>query len=564
MNTLRLFKSKFITTFLILILYQPFLSGIVKPPKGGVIRLQLSTFPLSMNVHTRGDAYTAMLSYFVQESLIDRRNEDYEIIPKLATKWTVSENKKIYTFYINKKAEFFDGQPVTAHDVKFNYDTIYDPKCIFCESYRNYIGPLEYVKVIDKHTIQIKVKNIHFNNLSKLGGMTILPKHIYGAKGKNFEKDFDKTMAGSGPYIFHATKDRKTITLTRNKNWWGNKAGVLPYYKRYFNFQKLIFKYIKDDTVAFEMFKKKQLDAIYISSDLYAKWDHPKIYPWKDKRCKRLEAPLNYPISWRGITLNLRRAPTNEKKFRKALQHLLNRDLIVKKVFKNKKRLLTGPFAKGSPYSANLEPIPYNPKQASALLKELGYTKIDPDGVLYKETKKDGKIIKQRAALKVMHAWEGHNKWLTIFKEDAKKVGVDIEIRMMEWTSAMKLVEEFKFEGFVMGWLGSIIPAPEAYFLGDNAHIKGTSNYSGINHPKINNLIKNGPMVFNNKKRYKLYQKLETLIMDELPYVFTYTDNLHRVADWSHKVNPSSKPFAKYTGDELGNPFFAHWYKASK
>ncbi len=534
------------------------------PPKGGTIRLQLSTYPSSFNTHTRGDGYTSMLAYFVVEPLVERSNVDYKLVPRLAERWKISKDKKVYTFYLNKKAKFFDGKPVTAHDVKFIFDKIYDPKCVFCQADREYIGPLEYVKIVNKHTIQFKVKNIHFDNIYKIGGMDIFPKHIYNIKGKNFDKDFEKIMVGSGPYTIQVSKDRKNITLLRNKKWWGNDPGVLLYHKKFFNFDKIIFKYINDDTVAFEMFKKKKLDAIYISSDLYSKWDNAKMYPWKDKRCKRIKTPQNFPHEWRGIALNSRIAPTNEKKFRRVLQHLLNRSLIIKKVFKNKKRPLTGPFASGSPYSANLKPIAYDPKKAIALLKELGYAKIGSDGILYKMVKKEGKSIKQRAAIEVIHAWEGHNKWLTIYKEDARKVGVEVKIKMLEWTSLTKLLDEFNFEGLVLGWLAGIVPNPEQYFLSKTVNIKGSSNFSGTNNPKIDALINRGISIFNGDKRYKLYRQLETLIMDEQPYVFTYGDDAHRVGYWAHKVNPSSRPFDKYTGDELRHPFFAHWYTVKK
>ncbi len=532
--------------------------------KGGTLKVHLGQYPRSLNPYTGGDAYGALVGTFTMESLIDTKNEDKTEIPRIAKSWKVAKDKKTYTFYLNKNARFFDDKPITAEDVKFTFDTVYDKKCILCQSVRDYLGQLEYVKVVNPHEIEIRIKTIHFNNLQKIGGMSILPKHLYGVKGKDFNKDFDKVIYGSGPYVFQESKDKKKIMLVRNKNWWGHQNNNLPYYKDYYNFDRIQLRIIKEESVAFEMFKKKQLDMIYINSELYNKWDNKRAFPWKDKRCVRLEEPLYYPGSWRGISLNMRKAPTNEKNFRQALQYLLNRKMIIKKVFKNKRRPLGGPFLKGSSYSANLKPVPFNPKKAMKLLQEIGYNKVDKDGVLYKEVTEDGKKKKIRASIEVMHAWEGHNKWATIFKEDAKKAGVEIRIKLVEWTMAMKLMDEFKFDGFVIGWVGDVVPAPEQTFAGSTANQKGTSNYPGLNVKEINQLIADGPSEFDAEKRHKLYQKLETLIVDQQPYVFTYTNKSHMLAYWSHRVDPTEKPYLHYTGNDIRNPPYARWFSKEK
>lgn len=523
------------------------------------LQVSISTFPRSLNPLTGGDAYGALVEFFTLESLISQRSEDNEVIPRLAESWTISNDKKTYTFVINKNARFFDGKPVSSADFKYTMDQIYDPACVLCQNSRDFIGPLEFVKAIDPQTVSIRVKTTHFNNLRKLGSISVLPKHLYEVKGKVFWKDFEKVIYGSGPYTYQPTKDRRQLILTRNHNWWGNTDPKMAYFKASFHFQKINIKVIKDDNVAFEMFKKKKIDLLYMSSDLYNKWDNIHAFPWKDKNCARLDETKNYPSTWRGVALNFRRLPTSDKKFRKALQHLLNRPMIIEKVFKNKRRPVAGPFLAGSPYSANIPPAQYDPKVAVQYLKSIGYTQVGADGILYKTITANGKPQKIRASIEIMHAWEGHNKWLTIYKEDAKKVGVEIRIKLVEWTTAMQLMDDFKFDGFVIGWLGSIIPAPEGQFAGETANKKGTSNYPGLNNQELNQLMKEGPTQFDDNKRYALYQKMEKIIVDEQPYIFTYTDKSHLVGYWAHRLDPSSKPFLKYTGNDLVNPFYARW-----
>jgi peptide/nickel transport system substrate-binding protein len=49
------------------------------------------------------------------------------LVPGLASLPTVSDGGDTYTFTLNSAAKFADGQPVTATDVQYTFDTIMNP-----------------------------------------------------------------------------------------------------------------------------------------------------------------------------------------------------------------------------------------------------------------------------------------------------------------------------------------------------------------------------------------------------------------------------------------------------
>jgi len=533
--------------------------------KGGTLNARLEAWPQSWNEIIAGDGYSKQVAYLVMEPLVEQDQTTNDVIPRLAERWEESADHLTLTFYINKNAKFSDGVPVTAEDVKFTYDTVFSKECIECAATRGFLDMVDSWKVIDPQTIQFKIKYVHFDNVYRVGNTFIYAKHFYEKSPKNgekaiFRRDFNKIQFGSNAYTFDTKEfeDKRQVVLIRNKNYWGN---ALAPYKDMYNFDKIVFKYVLDDTVAFEMFKKKELDELYFNIHLYDKWDKSDAFPFTDPNVKRISAVKIMPAEWRGIALNMRKAPTDELKFRQALQYLTNTKLIIEKVFNNHFTPISGPFALGSLYSADIPPIEYNETKATELLKEIGYTKTDSDGILYKEVTQNGKKAKVRAQVEIMYGHPTHERWLTMIANDALKQGVKLNLKYVDWSTATKLTHDFKFDGFVISWSGEIVPNPEQLFNGKLADEKGSSNYTGLNDAAVDSLMAKAPSLYNLDERYKTYHELEKGIIDNQPYIFLWSIKNHHVAVWSDRVNTTETPFLKYTGDNKRILYVMRWYK---
>ncbi len=190
------------------------------------------------------------------EGLLRLNVDTYQWEPELAERYEVSKDNLTYTFYLDKNAKFSDGKPVTAEDVKFSILAVRDPK--YQAPHRMpYYEDVESVEAKDPHTVVIKMKKKYFKNLMVLaseGFTPIVPKHIYEDPKYKFPI---ASIVGSGPYKVELYNRGKNIQLVRDDNHWAkDKAGFNSQAK----FERVNFRFIKEENLQLEMVKKNQID----------------------------------------------------------------------------------------------------------------------------------------------------------------------------------------------------------------------------------------------------------------------------------------------------------------
>jgi ABC-type transport system substrate-binding protein len=532
-------------------------TGFKEAKQGGTFYSRLSQYPRGLNsFKSSADVYSNAITELVLESLVDTDMESWLPIPMLAESWETAPDNLSATFKINPNAKWSDGTPVTADDVVFTWDTIFDEKNDTAPT-RGYQASVKGAKKIDNLTVKLEFKYPDCENISRAGGQSLMQKSVY-SKGK-FNDDFNNVVIGSGPYIYDVKNSKKgrKIVLVRNKNWWGKDKAHL---KNTFNFDKVIYNVIEDDRVAFESFKKGELSWLQFTGDAldgYAKnVVGNKTFDGSGKFAM-LSWPMANPVQWNGIAINMRRPPTDELKFRQAMQTLFNYELFTQKIFHGLQAPLLGPFGNYSDYSSpNRKLVKFDPKAAAQLLKDIGYAKVDSDGILYKEV--DGK--KQRAEITIMFAYQPHEKYLTIYKEDAKKVGVGINLKFSDWSAATKLVDEFKFDAFVMGWAGNPSPDPSQLWNGKFANQPASSNIPGFNDPAVTKMIEEAPSICEHKSRMAAFHKIEDGIVAAQPYLWRWQQKNHYFVYNKEKLTIAPKIW-KYSGSaERVQPWRYWWH----
>ena len=115
-------------------------------------------------------------------------------------------------------------------------------------------------------------------------------------------------------------------------------------------------------------------------------------------------------------------------------------------------------------------------------------------------------------------------KYWTMYKEDAKKAGVDINVRFVEWNSFIKLVEEGNFDAIAMGWGGGSIDLDPKQIWHSESAVKGGSNFISYKNPAADKLIDEAREELDKKKRIPKLQKVYEMIADDAPYVFLFND----------------------------------------
>lgn len=506
-------------------------------PQGGMFLFNLGSTPPTLHPLSSTDYYASIVQGYMVEGLLTRDPDTYEWVPALAKSWKISKDGKTFTFVLRDGVKWSDGKPLTVEDVKFSFDAIVDPDNKYKTAHmRPYYENISKVEIVDKQTVRFYAKNSYFKNFDVAAGLAIVPKHIYENPSKRKKKKLNKTVIGSGPYIVKSFKRGQKIVLEKNKNWWGLNV---PYNKGVYNFKKILMKFIKEDTIAIEMLKKSKLDFLGLTPEDYTKKTKGDMWG-KTVFKKKVEndAPQGYSfIGW-----NLKKPMFQSRNVRLALYHLVNRELMIKKFESNMSELAIGPWYKKSVYAdKSVKPVLFNPDKALKLLRKDGWKDSDGNGIL-------DKVIngqKVQMSFEILEPRKEFEKYLTIFKEDARKVGVDVRIKLIEWSSFLKLLDEKKFDAVRLGWSGGSVDIDPKQIWHSESAREGGSNFISYSNPKVDKLIDEARFTMDKKARIKKLKKVFREIAKDVPYVFFFNRKYSLYAHTSKMK--MEKPTYKYS-----------------
>jgi len=497
-------------------------------PVGGVFNRNIGGEPPTLHPISATDLYASIVHGFIFDSLAARHPETGEWEPRLAEKWEASKDNKIYTFFLRKDATFSDGKPVTAEDVKFSLDAIRDPayKAVHMQPY--YEG-IDKVEIVDPYTVKFYLKDTYFQNFISMVGMTIIPKHIYGDVEKS--KKMSRTAVGSGPYKLDKFEKGQRIVLKRRSDWYGHNSN----WKGFANFDTINLRFVKEDAVAFEMIKRNEIDFMALTPEYYVQKAQGS--PW-GKTAFKNQVENKAPKGYTFIGWNFRQPLFQDKNVRLALYHLLNREEMNRKFRFGMSNLATGPIYMQSEYaSQNVKPVLFDPKKASALLTKSGWKDSDKDGLLDKTI--GGKKTPFKFSL--IYSNKDVEKYWTLYKEDLKKAGIEMELKYLEWNSFLKLLDEGSYDAAALGWTGGLEWDPKQIWHSSNA-VPGGSNFIAYKNPEVDKLIDQARLEPDKNKRVTMLRKIYELIAADVPYAFLFNDRYVLYAN-SAKVEKPADTF---------------------
>ena len=132
----------------------------------------------------------------------------------------------------------------------------------------------------------------------------------------------------------------------------------------------------------------------------------------------------------------------------------------------------------------------------------------------------DGKKVK--FSFTILEPLQDFIKYLTIFKESAKKAGIDIKVKFVEWNTFIKLLDERKFQAVRLAWgAGSADWDPKQIWHSSSIANSG-SNFVGYNNPEVDKLIDNARGTMEKNKRKQILNKVFKIIANDTPYIFFF------------------------------------------
>ena len=149
------------------------------------------------------------------ESLVINTEKGVE--PWLAEGWTVSDDGKVYTFFLRKDVLFSDGEKFDAKAAKLNFDAILANG--ERHTWLEMIKLMDKVEAVDDHTLRITLKEPYYPFLIEIGVTRpfrfISPKSMKDGS----TKDGVTSYVGTGPYVLSDNKVDQVATFTANDKY---------------------------------------------------------------------------------------------------------------------------------------------------------------------------------------------------------------------------------------------------------------------------------------------------------------------------------------------------------
>jgi ABC-type transport system substrate-binding protein len=489
--------------------------------KGGSLHFQLSNDPKVMNPLLSDDSESNAVEGYLWMPLFSLDPDNLGYIPALATNYTISQDKRHYTFKLNEMAKWQDGTPVISDDVKFTFDTLMDPKT-HSAALRSYYEGVS-LEIIDKYSFKFTVQEPKFDTLNFLVSFTpIQKKQFVNSKDFNNDKGIMNPI-GNAAYTMDKYLRSQKIVFKRNKNWW---ASNFSQYKNRYNPDEIILDIISDPNLAYEKFLKGDIDEVSFTAE---QWNNKVIGTDKDKFGKSpsqkniwaLKFQNKSPKPYSFIAWNFKTPLFQDVKTRTALSYLVDYKKINENVYFNLYTQSTSPFGSftensDSELRKKNKMISYDRNKAISLLKEAGW-KNDGSGVLYKEI--SGKKLLFEFTLETNSNNPSRLKIAQIVKENFKTAGIKVNIRSTEWNSFLDNINKRKFDAIILAWTGSIFPNAKQIWDSKSEKDEG-SNFISYNNPKVDELIKKANLEFDSLKRNKIMQEINQIIYADQPYTF--------------------------------------------
>ncbi len=481
-------KKRIINIYLSFVLLIAGCSG-VRPQKDPLtLYMHLTSEPGTLNPITATDAYASSINSHIYESLVERDKDTLELKPELAERWEISGDRKKFRFYLKKGVLWSDGVEFTADDIVYSFKVMKDPKTASAQLKVYYID-VKNVRKIDKYTVEFEYSRPYFLALEFCGGMPIVPKHIFDdGTDFNTHKNNRKPI-GTGPYVFDRWDTGKKIVLKVNERYRGKKPEI----------KRVVYKLVSESSVALQMLKKGQLDVMSLRSIQWVRQTNSKKFKKKFYKLKYYQPYFNY-IGW-----NARREFFSDKRVRRALTHLINREAILNKLLFGLGKIVTGNFYLFSKsYNKKIEPWEFDPEKGIKLLREAGWTDSDNDGIL------DKNGTKFSFTFTIPSGRKYGERLASILKEDFSGVGIEMDINKFEWAVFVNKIHKRDFDAVSLGW--SLGYSGDPYQLWHSSQVNSGSNFCYFVNKEADNIIEKARVEFNEARRIKLYHRFHEII----------------------------------------------------
>ncbi len=466
------------------------------------IVIGLGAEPRTMLAVTIVDWTTNNMLEHIYDRLLDRDAKTFKPKPMLAESWRIV-NDTTWEFKLRKGVRFHNGEPFTAHAVKATIDYALDPANKSHFAAAAYWGLVKEVQVVDDHTVRFLTKQPWPNLIDSASLTNALIMPAKALKDLGPQKLAEKPI-GTGPFKFVEWKRDERLVLERNPDYWQGPADV----------SRVTFRFIPE-------FSSRM--AALLSGEIDIMKDVPPHAVEAVERSgrARLRATVSSRINYLAL-VNLKPGPMQDVRVRRAMNHAVDVEELIKQVLKGRATRMCGPLAPANVDYAPAECYKHDPARAQALFREAG---IDPTKLSLTLDTPSGRYPLDKDVSLAIAA-------------QLQRLGIRVNVVVNEWgTHLDKIKNRNTGDMFFLGWgpalhgQGTIQPL----FLHDQTY----SSYG--NNAVLNERIARAGTLLDPKARAEAYAELQRLVRDEAPWVFLWQQHdLYGVAghvEWTPRAD---------------------------
>ena len=479
-------------------------------PKGGrLVEGNTGGFD-SLNPFIRKGTVPWQLRFLAYESLLTRSmDEPFTLYGLLAESVEVPQDRSWVECTLNPQARFSDGSPVTVEDVIWSYEML------GTQGHPRYLGFQQKVDRIEQtgpRSLRITF-NTPDRELPLIAGLRPILK-----KAQWDGRDFTATTIhdvpiGSAPYVVSDYEQGRSVTLTRNPDYWGND---LPVRRGTNNLDEIRLEFFGDNSVLFEAFKSGTL-TLYreTNAETWAtQYDFPAV-----SRGDVVKAEIQHqrPTGMTGYVMNTRRAPFDDWRVRQAMLLAFNFPYINDTITGGRQARITSYFANSE---LGLRPGPATGRVAELLAP---YADTLPPGTLQgydlpagDTSPRNRKDLRRAVALLEQAGWTVHDGVLVnaagqpftfevllrqgdgvgqavfdIYRPALERLGIAMTINTVD--NAQYAARETAFDFDVMPFRRDLSLSPgneqKLYWGAEGAERPGSRNLMGMTSPAADAMI---------------------------------------------------------------------------
>ena len=479
-------------------------------PKGGELylanpdtRTSFDKFnPFSM----KGVAAAGVANLMFETLAINSADEVATMYGLLAEDMQLAPDRLSMTFRLNPQARFNNGDSVLADDVKYSFDTLVAKGA---PQFKMIFADVKQCVVLDATTVRFDFKAANRELPLIVGGMPVFSRKW--AAGTSFDKIQLTKPIASGPYLIERYDLGRSIVFKRNPNYWGS---ALPTRKGSYNFDRIFYRFYKDDVARLEAFMAGEFDVVVE----YRAKNWARAYKGKkfdDGDIIKTNLKHSNGAGMQGFVMNLRRTPFQDLRVRRALALALDFEWMNRQLFYGQYVRIDSFFSNSElgahglpspaelallePLRAQLDPAVFGPTplpprtdppssmranllQARELLKQAGWEYRD--GALRNAK---GEIF----SFEIMDDQSALSRIIGVYVRNLEKLGIQVRQRTADNALVQKRMEEFDFDMTSVRFPDVVSPGNDMFdMLGSKAaDEKGSNNAWGLKDPAVDKLV---------------------------------------------------------------------------